>query len=109
MEAKDFTSLAPQFAEMNAIVLGVSKDSIKSHINFISKQELGIDLLSDPEHKVMEDYAVWQLKKMYGKESMGVVRSTFVIDPKSIIQKVWYKVRAKEHAEKVLAALKELQ
>jgi thioredoxin-dependent peroxiredoxin len=57
----------------------------------------------------MEDYGVWQLKKMYGKESMGVVRSTFIIDPKGIIQKVWYKVRAKEHAEKVLTALGELQ
>ena len=109
IEAKDFTCLTEQFSNLNAITVGVSKDSIKSHNNFIAKHKLGIGLLSDPDHLVMEKYGVWQLKKMYGKESMGVVRSTFIIDPQGIIRKPWFKVKAKNHAEKVLAALKDMQ
>ncbi|MFC1898162.1 peroxiredoxin [Candidatus Cloacimonadota bacterium] len=107
LEAKDFTCLVDQFKELGVEVVGVSKDSAKSHQNFISKHDLGIELLVDADHKTMEEYGVWQLKKMYGKESMGVVRSTFLIDPKSMIAETWYKIRAKGHAENVLQILKE--
>ena len=94
---------------MNAVVVGVSKDSIKSHNNFIAKHELDIELLSDPDHLIMEKYEVWQLKKMYGRESMGVIRSTFIIDPQGIIRKMWFKVKVKEHADRVLEVLKDMQ
>jgi len=109
LEAKEFTCLVDAFSDLNAMVIGVSKDSIKSHNNFIEKHDLGIELLSDPEHKIMEKYGVWQKKKLYGKEVMGVVRSTFLISPEGMIAQAWYKVKAKGHAEKVLEKLKELQ
>lgn len=109
LEAKDFTCLVDAFSECGAVVIGVSKDSIKSHNNFIEKHDLGIELLSDPEHEVMEKYGVWQMKNLYGREFMGVVRSTFLISPEGEIAHVWYKVKAKGHAEKVLETLKELQ
>jgi len=109
LEAKEFTCLVDDFSDLNAMVIGVSKDSIKSHNNFIEKHDLDIELLSDPEHEVMEKYGVWQMKKLYGREFMGVVRSTFLISPEREIAHVWYKVKAKGHAEKVLETLKELQ
>ena len=109
LEAKEFTCLVDNFSDINAMVIGVSKDSIQSHNNFIAKHDLGIELLSDPEHEVMETYGVWQMKKLYGREFMGVVRSTFLISPEGEIAHVWYKVKAKGHAEKVLETLKELQ
>ncbi len=109
LEAKEFTCLVDAFSELGAIVIGVSKDSIKSHNNFIEKHDLDLELLSDPEHEVMEKYGVWQIKKLYGREFMGVVRSTFLISPEGEIAHAWYKVKAKGHAEKVLETLKELQ
>ena len=109
LEAKEFTCLVDDFSDLNAMVIGVSKDSIKSHNNFIEKHDLGIELLSDPEHEVMEKYGVWQMKKLYGREFMGIVRSTFLISPEGEIAHVWYKVKAKGHAEKVFETLKELQ
>ncbi|MBN2016839.1 MAG: thioredoxin-dependent thiol peroxidase [Candidatus Cloacimonetes bacterium] len=109
LEAKEFTCLVDDFSDLNAMVIGVSKDSIKSHNNFIEKHDLGFELLSDPEHEVMEKYGVWQIKKLYGRMFMGVVRSTFLISPEGEIAHVWYKVKAKGHAEKVLETLKELQ
>ena len=109
LEAKEFTCLVDEFSALDTIILGVSKDSIKSHNNFIEKQDLGIDLLSDPEHEVMEKYGVWQKKKLYGNEFLGVVRSTFLITPEGEIAQAWYKVKAKGHAEMVLEKLKELQ
>lgn len=107
LEAKDFSCIIDEFKKLDTEVVGVSKDSIKSHNNFISKYDLGIDLLVDEDHKIMEKYEAWQPKKLYGKEFMGVVRSTFIIDPKGKIAYSWYKVRAKGHAEKVLNKLKE--
>lgn len=104
-EAIDFTELTDSFEQKNCVILGVSPDSAKSHTNFINKHELKIELLSDPEHKAMESYGVWQLKKMYGKEYMGVVRTTFLINPDGIIEEVWDKVRVKEHATKVFESL----
>ena len=107
-EAIDFTSLKDDFAAQNAVVVGLSPDSEKSHQRFIDKKELQVELLSDPEHKTAEDYGIWQLKKFMGKEYMGIVRSTFLIDPEGKIAHTWIKVRVKEHAQKVLAQLKTL-
>lgn len=109
IEAVDFSGIKGDLEEMNTVVLGVSPDSTKSHRNFISKKELTITLLSDPEHKVIESYGAWQLKKNYGKEYYGVVRSTFLIDPEGKIAHAWHTVKAKGHAEAVKQKLEELK
>jgi thioredoxin-dependent peroxiredoxin len=91
------------------VVLGVSKDSIQSHQKFIKQKDIKITLLSDPDRKVLEAYGAWQLKKLYGKESWGVVRSTVLIDPAGKVARTWYKVsKAAEHAGKVLEELKRM-
>ncbi len=107
-EAIGFTEKKKEFEALNAIILGVSPDSPKSHRNFIQKKELTITLLSDQEHKVLETYGAWQLKKMYGREYMGVVRSTFLIDPEGKIAHIWPKVKVTGHVEDVLSKLKEV-
>lgn len=89
VEGIDFTTVKKGLEAKNTVILGVSRDSIKSHQNFIVKQELTITLLSDPDHKVIEAYGAWQLKKMYGKESYGIARSTFLIDPEGKIAFAW--------------------
>lgn len=94
---------------MNSVAVGVSPDSTKSHRNFIAKKELGITLLSDPGHDVLSQYGVWQLKKMAGREYYGVVRSTYLLDPRGNIAFVWPKVRVKGHVEQVRDTLAELQ
>ena len=94
---------------MNAVAVGVSPDSTKSHRNFIAKKELGIVLLSDPEHEVLNQYGVWQLKKMAGREYYGVVRGTYLIDPEGNIAFIWPKVKVKGHVEQVRDKLAELQ
>jgi peroxiredoxin Q/BCP len=94
---------------LDAIILGVSADSTKKHRNFIEKKELGITLLSDEDTKMMQNYGVWQLKKNYGKEYMGIVRTTFIIDPKGVVKAVFEKVRVKGHVEKVKEELEKLQ
>lgn len=109
VEAIDFTGFKAELEEKNAVVLGVSPDSTKSHRNFISKKSLTITLLSDPDHIALQKYGAWGLKKNYGKEYFGVIRSTFLIDPQGNIANAWYNVKAKGHAEKVLAKLGELQ
>ena len=106
-EAKEFSEYAPQFQELGAKIIGVSPDSAKSHCKFIDKHELSIQLLSDPEHEVIEAYGAWRLKKFMGKEYMGVVRSTFLITPDGKIVQVWDKVRVKAHVAKVLDELKQ--
>ena len=108
-EALDFTAHLAEFEALGATVLGVSPDSIKRHKNFVEKKELKVTLLSDEEKSVLQAYGVWQLKKNYGREYMGVVRSTFIIDPDGKIAAKWEKVRVKGHVEEVLAKLKELQ
>jgi peroxiredoxin Q/BCP len=108
-EACDFTQAAPDFSDLDAIILGVSADSTKKHRNFIEKKELGITLLSDEDTKMMQKYGVWQLKKNYGKEYMGIVRTTFIIDPKGVVKAVFEKVRVKGHVEKVKEELEKLQ
>lgn len=104
-EAKDFTEYAAQFQELGADIIGVSPDSETSHCKFIDKHNLSIQLLTDPEHEVIESYGAWRLKKFMGKEYMGVVRSTFLISPGGKIAQVWDKVRVKAHVEKVLSEL----
>lgn len=108
-EATQFTAHIKDFREMNAEVLGVSADTCESHEKFMVKFDLGVRLLSDPEHKVLERYSAWGEKKMYGKVFMGIERSTVLIDPEGRIAWHWPKVKADGHAEEVLAKLKELQ
>ena len=100
-EAVDFTSNIRDFKKMDAIVIGISPDSTASHMNFINKHNLRIILLSDTEHKVLKKYGVWQKKKMYGREYYGVVRTTFVIDPKGKVKQVWSKVKVAGHVDAV--------
>lgn len=107
-EAIDFTALKPEFTALNATIVGVSPDTAKSHQKFIDKKELNLELLCDPDHQTAEAYGIWQLKKFMGKEYMGIVRSTFLIDPEGKIAHTWITVRVKEHASKVLAQLKTL-
>jgi peroxiredoxin Q/BCP len=101
-EACSFRDSYITFEEKDAIIFGISPDSTKSHTNFINKYKLPFYLLSDPEHKVAETYGAWGLKKMYGKEYMGIIRSTFVINKDGTIIKVFAKVKPKEHAAEVL-------
>ena len=107
-EAIDFTNAREEFEKLNAVIIGVSPDSTKSHRKFQSKHNLNITLLSDPEHKIIEKYGAWVLKKMYGREYYGVQRSTFLIDPDGKIAYMWRKVKVKGHVEAVLNKLKEL-
>lgn len=93
---------------MGADVIGVSKDSLKSHQNFREKNELGIILLSDEDKRIMKEYGAWGKKKMYGREVEGAIRSTFIVTPELKIAFSWYNVRAKGHAGKVLEKLAEL-
>jgi peroxiredoxin Q/BCP len=99
----------PHFEDLDAIILGVSPDSPKKHRNFIEKKSIGFTLLSDEEKKVCEAYGVWQLKKMCGREYMGVVRTTFLIDPDGNIAHIWKNVRVKGHVAKVQEKLIELK
>lgn len=108
VEAVEFTSHLSDFKEHNALVLGVSPDSCESHIKFIADHSLRVWLLSDPEKKAAEQYNVWKEKKMFGKTYLGIIRSTFLIDPEGIIQKVWYNVKVTNHIKEVLKTLKEL-
>jgi peroxiredoxin Q/BCP len=107
-EACDFTKENETFEDMNAMILGISPDSTKKHRNFIEKKDIGITLLSDEDKSVAKLFGVWQLKKMCGKEYMGIVRTTFIIDPNGIVKAVWKNVRVKGHISKVLDKLKEL-
>ena len=108
-EACEFTEAAPDFSSLDAVILGVSPDSTKKHRNFIEKKELGITLLSDESTDMMQQWGVWQLKKNYGREYMGVVRSTFIIDPEGIVRAKWEKVRVKGHVQAVKEKLQELK
>jgi len=108
-EACDFTAALPDFEGLNAIVLGVSPDSPKKHRNFIEKKDLKITLLSDEEKELCNTFGCWQLKKNYGREYMGVVRSTFIISPDGKVAAKWEKVRVKGHVDEVKSKLEELQ
>jgi len=109
LEAVDFTRHKKDFDALGTEVMGISPDSQKSHCNFRDKNNLTITLLSDPEHKIIEKYGVWALKKMYGREYYGVQRSTYIVDPQGKIAHAWEKVKVKGHVEEVLQTLKERQ
>ena len=98
-EACSIRDSMPDFSRLNVKILGVSRDSGESHRKFIEKQNLNFTLLSDPEHKVMEEYGAWGEKTLYGKKSMGVIRSTFVINEDGVIEKVYKKVNTATHGE----------
>jgi len=107
-EARDFTALGDEFAEADAVVIGVSPDTVRKHANFRAKHDLGIILAADPEKEVVQTYGVWKEKSMYGRKYMGVERSTFLIDREGRIAKVWRKVRVKGHAREVLEETRKL-
>ncbi|WP_426272342.1 thioredoxin-dependent thiol peroxidase [Exiguobacterium sp. R-17] len=106
-EACDFRDATQAFEENNTVILGVSADSQKRHQNFIAKYELPFQLLSDVNHEVCEQYGVWQLKKNYGKEYYGIVRSTFLIDESGEIVKEWRSVKVKDHVAEALQYVQE--
>jgi len=120
-QACDFTEALPEFEDLDAVILGVSPDTPKKHQNFIEKKNLEITLLADTEKTACEDYGVWQLKKFMGRESMGVVRTTFIINPEGDIAAIWDKVSVRKktkkagvttevlHVDLVKEKLKELQ
>ena len=104
-EACEFSANYDQFIKNDTIIIGVSPDSVKSHAGFIAKQNLKHILLSDEDKEISKLYGVWQVKKNYGKEYLGIVRSTFVIGKDGKIAKIYKSVKAKDHAAKVLADL----
>ncbi len=104
-QACGFAELYPQFTEKNAVVLGVSKDSVASHKKFEEKYHLPFTLLSDTEKTVLQAYDVWQEKKLYGKVSMGVVRTTYLIDESGVIVKAFGKVKAADNPGQMLQEL----
>ncbi len=109
IQAIDFTASLPEFEKMNTVVLGVSPDSPKSHQKFVDKHELKVLLLSDEEKTVLMDYGAWGEKTMYGKTSLGVTRSTVIINLEGKIAETYPKVKAAGHVDSVKEKLKELQ
>ena len=106
-EGLDFNALLPKFKKLNATVLGVSRDSVKSHDNFCAKQGFDFALVSDRDEALCRAFGVIQMKKLYGREHEGIVRSTFLIDPDGRIARVWQPVKVAGHAQAVLDALKD--
>lgn len=106
-EACSFSDDLPKFSKIDAVILGVSPDSVKSHKKFSEKYNLKFDLLADDEKNVVEKYGVWKEKSMYGRKYMGVERTTFIIDEKGKIKKIFNKVKVDGHNKEVLEALKE--
>jgi len=106
-EACDFRDRFERLTKAGAVVLGVSKDSARSHRNFREKKELPFDLLSDTDGSLCGLYGVWRMKKFMGRESMGIVRSTFLIGPDGKIKRIWSPVSVKGHVDEVLAAISE--
>jgi peroxiredoxin Q/BCP len=107
-EAIDFTASAGAFKKLGTSVIGVSKDSVAAHDKFKKKHKLNVILASDPEGKTIESYGSWIEKSMYGRKYMGIDRSTFLIDGKGKIARIWRKVRVPGHVEEVLAAVRAL-
>lgn len=107
-ESCDFRDYHSEFTDLNTVILGVSPDSVDSHNKFIDKYGLPFLLLADEQHKVAELYDVWKLKKNFGKEYMGIERSTFIIDEEGKLVKEWRKVRVADHVKEALNYIKEL-
>ncbi len=108
-EACAFRDLKAEMARLGATVLGVSTDSVESHVKFRDKFQLNFTLLADTEHKVAEKYGAWREKTRFGKTSMGVQRSTFIIDAEGVVRKMWKSVKVEGHDAQVLKALGELK
>ncbi len=106
LEGQDFRDNKRKFSARNTVILGVSRDSVKSHENFKSKQSFSFDLLSDPDEKLCKQFDVIKEKNMYGKKVIGIERSTFLIDENGVLVKEWRKVKVKGHVEEVLDELK---
>lgn len=107
-EAVDFSALKPQFDALDAVLIGLSPDSVKKHDRFKAKHGLTVDLASDEEKTVLETYGVWVEKSMYGRKYMGVERTTLLIDRQGKVARVWSKVKVPGHAAEVLEAAKAL-
>jgi len=107
-EACAFRDRKAELQKLGAKVLGISTDDVASHVKFRDKYSLNFPLLADPDHQVAEQYGAWREKNMYGKKSMGIARSTFLIGPDGKVKKVWKAVKVDGHDEQVLAALREL-
>lgn len=108
LQSQGFRDLADQFARANTVILGVSRDSLKSHDKFREKQALNFDLLSDGDEKLCQAFDVIKEKNMYGRKVMGIERSTFLIDAKGKLRQQWRKVKVPGHVAEVLAAAQEL-
>lgn len=108
LEGQQFRDHIDEFKQLNTVIFGISRDSIKMHENFKKKQDFPFDLLSDPDEAVCNLFGVMQLKKLYGREYMGVDRSTFLIDADGVLRHEWRGVKVKGHVEEVLTALKSL-
>jgi thioredoxin-dependent peroxiredoxin len=107
-QACDIRDQWEEFREAGAAVIGISPDDVDSHERFAAKHDLPHVLLADPDREVMEPWGAWGTKNMYGKETVGVIRSTVLVDAEGVVAKVWKRVQAKKHAEQVLKALAEL-
>ena len=108
LESKDFSKLNSMINKKNTVVFGISKDSMESHLKFKKKYKLKFDLLSDEKLKVIKKYGVWGMKSFLGKKFKGVIRSTFLINSKGKIHKIWTNVRVKDHAKSVLDEIKSI-
>ena len=108
IETNDFNKLLSKFEKLKCEVYGISKDNLKSHYKFKDKYKIKFDLLADEEIKVLKRYKVWSKKKFMGREFMGIIRSTFLIDKKGKIIKIWENVKVKDHAKEVLETLKNI-
>ena len=108
IETNDFNKLLPKFKKLDCDIYGISKDTIKSHNKFREKYNIKFDLLADEEFNVLKKYKVWGKKKFMGREFMGIIRTTFLIDKKGKIIKIWNNVKVKNHAKEVLETLKNI-
>ena len=108
-EGIDFNALLPKFRKLGAEILGVSRDSLKSHQNFCAKQGFRFDLISDADEKLCKAFDVIKPKKLYGREYVGIERSTFLVDPQGVVREAWRPVKVPGHAQAVLDALKAAQ
>ena len=109
LEAQAFSELAAEFRALNTALLGISKDSLKKHANFIKKFDLDLTLLADESTETIQAYGLWAEKVLYGRKYMGSERATFLIDPQSVVRQVWRNVKVAGHAAEVLDALKSHQ
>tara|TARA_B100001057_G_scaffold176195_1_gene176871 strand:- start:148 stop:612 length:465 start_codon:yes stop_codon:yes gene_type:complete len=109
IETNDFNKLLPKFKKLGCNVYGISKDGLKSHNKFREKYKIKFDLLADEEIKVLKKYKVWGKKKFMGREFMGIIRTTFLIDKKGKIMKIWNNVKVKDHAKEVFETLKNIK